>query len=90
MRKSGAKALLARSLGPLDKARAFGMTGSKLNLALNRGRIRLVHFCPPFGKVVPMRVHRLDQPDLLAAAPAFDLLLAINRDIGKSKELVED
>src|SRR5947208_730990 len=42
------------------------------------------------GQVVPVRVHGLNQANLFAAAPAFDLFLAINRNIWIGERLVID
>src|SRR5207253_499784 len=52
--------------------------------------VRLVHFGPMLGQVVPVRVHGLNQANLFAAAPAFDLFLAINRSIWIGERLVID
>src|SRR6266704_7019916 len=52
--------------------------------------VRLVHFGPMLGQVVPVRVHGLNQANLFAAAPAFDLFLAINRIIWIGERLVID
>src|SRR5207244_12020467 len=41
--------------------------------------VRLVHFGPMLGQVVPVRVHGLNQANLFAAAAAFDLFFAITR-----------
>ena len=42
------------------------------------------------GQVVPVRVHGLNQANLFAAAPAFDLFFAINRSAWIGERLVID
>ena len=47
-------------------------------------------FIPLFGQVLPCWIERLDQIDLLAAAPALDLLLSRNCVTNLAKLLIVD
>jgi hypothetical protein len=51
------------------------------DLARSVTGVGLVYICPMFREVIPMRVHELNEPNLLAATPTLDLILTINRHV---------
>jgi hypothetical protein len=49
---------------------------------------RLVNLAPSLRQILPMRIHRLNEPDFLSTSPALDLLFAVNGRVRIEEALV--
>src|SRR5438128_11059529 len=84
--KRGTRARSSRSPGYLHLRRTSSRSPASFSRVRDLARIffsivRLVHFGPMRGQVVPERVQGLNQGNVFATAGAFDLFCAIHRSI---------
>jgi len=70
----------------IPKARVF--TSGPRDLPLICCRLGPVFIAPILRQVLPTRIHRFDELDLLAPSPAFDFLFAGNSGIGIEESFV--
>ena len=66
--------------GVIPKPRVFS-SGARDLLPIGTRR-RFVQFLPILRQIIPARIHGLDEIDLLAASPAFDLFFSRNSRSG--------
>jgi hypothetical protein len=72
--------LLPFHAGVIPKARVF--SSGPRDLAHTPRTLRLVNVVPSFSQILPVRIHSLNQANLLTPPPPLDLLLPRNSRVG--------